>query len=268
VWWILLLWCPLCGYAAFERPVSGAHHVGLAGATATLSGDPWGMLANPAGILGVHGWTIATSATPSMFGIPELRYLAAAAVLPVSWGTIGAAGTTFGVDGYREITAGVAVAFPLGPAFGCGIRVNALWLGIASYGSTLVPTCDVGVQARLADFFSVGFLLENVTGARLGAQHETLPRSMEFGIGLASSDLGVQAYASAWKELSGPLDWRMGVSFAPYECLTLRTGISTDPALLCAGFGLTVAPVMLDYAVSHHWQLGVTHHVSLALSLE
>ena len=266
MWWILLLCCPLGGHAAFERLVTGAHHAGVAGASAALAGDPWGMFANPAGILGLPGCTIITSVSPSIYGIPELRHHAVSAVLPVSWGTIGVAGTTLGVDGYRETTAGLVVAFPLDPAFGCGIRVNSLWLGIASYGSTVVPTLDLGLQARITESFSVGFLLENVTGARLGIRKEALPRSVEFGLSIAPSGLGVQACASAVKELSAPLDWRMGVTFAPYECLTLRTGISTEPAFLCAGFGLTVAPVTLDYAVSHHWQLGLTHHVSLAFS--
>ena len=268
VWWILLLWCPFSGHAAFERLVTGGRHAGVAGASAALAGDPWGMFANPAGILGLPGCTIVTSVCPSIYGIPELRHLAVSAILPLSWGSIGVAGTTLGVDGYRETTASLVIASPLGPAFGCGIRMNSLWLGITSYGSTVVPTFDAGLQARITESFSVGFLLENVTGARLGIQKEALPRSVEFGLSIVSSDLGVQAHASAVKELSGPLDWRMGVSFTPYECLTLRTGISTEPALLCGGLGLTVAPVTLDYAVSHHWQLGLTHHVSLGFSIE
>ncbi len=264
----LLFLFPFSADAAFDRLVTGGRQAALAGATVALARDPGGGFGNPAGLLGLPGFTVAATVSPALYGIEELQHAAASAVLPVVWGAIGVTASTIGISGYRETTAAVTLAVHCGRGAGLGFRLNTLWLGITGYGNTMVPACDAGFHYVVTQSFAIGCLLANVTGTRLGPQQEALPRSLECGFAFAPPDSPVMVCAAAAKELLSPLDWRIGVAYGPYDCLILRTGISTEPAFLSGGFGIVVAPVVIDYAVTHHWQLGLTHHVSITVAFE
>jgi len=105
-------------------------------------------------------------------------------------------------------------------------------------------------------------------GACIGVDSEALPQSLECGFIFTSTATNVTVCASAVQELLTPVDWRLAAAYSPFDCLAVRTGLSTDPALLCGGIGLVAAPVAIDYAVTHHWQLGLTHHVSVTFSID
>jgi hypothetical protein len=175
--------------------------------------------------------------------------------------------STVGVSGYHETALGLSFASPLGERWDAGIRVNALLLSIDGYGAAALPTCDAGVRVRVTESLAFGLLMTNVAATALGVKREALPRSIECGFSFKSSEHNILLCASAAQELLSPLDCRIGIAYAPYECLEIRTGVCTDPGLLCAGFGLVLGPVSVDYAATHHWQLGLTHHVSVWLPL-
>lgn len=258
---------PLCARGAFEGITAGGPEVGLAGATVALRAGQGILHSNPACLAGITGFTLTASACPALFGIPDLRCMISTAGLPVPWGGIGASVSTLGLPGYRETTAALSCACGEGSAWTAGIRVSLLFLTIGGYGTTVVPAYDAGAQIECLESLAFGVMLTNVGGARIGEQREALPRSLECGFSFCPDGSGVLICASAVHEFLSPVDWRLGLAYSPYQCLVLRTGISTEPALLCGGFGVVLSPVSIDYAVSHHWQLGLTHHVSVTLTL-
>jgi hypothetical protein len=64
------------------------------------------------------------------------------------------------------------------------------------------------------------------------------------------------------------VEWNAGIEYSALPGFRLRTGISTEPALVCAGVGASVAPVTFDYAITHHWQLGATHQFSVSVAFD
>ncbi len=264
---VLAVGLPFCARGAFEGIAAGGLEVGLAGATVALRAGRATANGNPAGLAGISGFTLTASACPALYGIQDLGYIISTAGLALPWGGIGASASTLGLPGYRETTASLSCAYGGEADWTAGIRVNLFVLSIAGYGTTTVAAYDAGAQIECLESIAFGVLLTNVGGARIGEQQETLPRSLECGLSYAPDGSGVLICASAVHEFLSPVDWRLGVAYSPYECLVLRTGVSTDPSLLCGGFGLVMSPVSIDYAVSHHWQLGLTHHVSVTLAL-
>jgi hypothetical protein len=179
------------------------------------------------------------------------------------WGAIGASVSTIGLDGYRETDAALSLAWAFGPESGAALRIHALFLSIAGYGTAVVPACDAGVQLGLTDGLVFGCLLNNVMGARIGVDNEALPQSLECGFIFTSTATSVTVCASAVQELLTPVDWRLVISCSIASC---TNRVSTDPAL--RGDGPVMAPAAIDFAVTHHWQLGPTHHVSVTFSID
>ena len=264
---VLSVAIPLCARCAFEGITAGGPEVGLAGATVALRAGQGILHRNPACLAGITGFTLTASACPGLFGIPDLRCMSSTAALGVPWGGVGASVSTLGLPGYRETSASLSCAYGKGTAWSAGVRVSLLFLTIGGYGTTLVPAYDAGAQIECLESLAFGVLLTNIGSARIGKQREALPRSLECGFSFSPDGSGVLVCASAVQEFLAPVDWRLGLAYSPYRCLVLRTGVSTEPALLCGGFGIVLSPVSMDYAVSHHWQLGLTHHVSVTLTL-
>lgn len=258
---------PLHSYGAFERLTLGGAGAALAGATVALDTQGDGTLDNPACFAGVRGFIFTTTACPALFGMPDLRVIRSSLGVGVPWGGVGISASMLGVPGYTETTASLSAAYEDLSGWRAGIRINLLMLSIDGYGSAAVAAFDAGVQVRCAESVSLGVMLANVGGACIGEGREALPQALECGVSFAPPESGVLLCASAVHQLLAPLEWRLGLSYAPCECLVLRTGISTEPALLCGGFGVVLSPVSIDYGVSRHWQLGLTHHVSVALTL-
>jgi hypothetical protein len=149
-----------------------------------------------------------------------------------------------------------------------GLRVNAFVLKIAGYGSAFTPTCDAGIRFVLSDRFAMSCLLVNATGARIGSSAEALPLVLSLSCEFVPPATGLSCYAACSRELLTPVEWNAGIEYSALPGLRLRTGISTEPALVSAGLGVTVAPVTFDYAVTHHWQLGATHQFSVSVAFD
>jgi hypothetical protein len=59
---------------------------------------------------------------------------------------------------------------------------------------------------------------------------------------------------------------RVAVEYFPLDFLYIRAGVSTNPSLNAAGFGLRWKKIRLDMAASFHPQLGYTPHLGLLYS--
>jgi hypothetical protein len=254
--------------AAFEPFLTGPRSAGLAGAAGAAKGDLWAGSQNPAGFDGLRHLTVGVWTAPSIFGIAGLGRAGCVVGVPISGWTVGAQVSSFGLENYRETSVSLSAAAPLSSGIVLGLRINGLFLKIAGYGSAFALTCDAGIRIELADRLAMSCLLMNATGSQIGSSHEALPLVLALTCEFVSPAAGLSCYATCSRELLAPVEWNVGIEYATLPELRLRCGIGTDPALVCAGLGITVAPVSFDYAVTHHWQLGSTHHISLSVELD
>lgn len=263
---ILLL--PARGTAAFESDHPGARAAALGGSALTLRGDVVAGSMNPAGLSGLRGVSITAWSVPSLFGIDGLRRMGVAAGLVLGTVPVGIAVSSLGLRGYKETSLSLAVAWPGGDRWSAGARLRLEMLGIEGYGQTSVPALDAGLTCEIADGSTLAIVLTNITATRLGMAGEPLPVSLAGGCAFSPGDAGAILYARCCQELGSPLEWDLGAEYILVPELLLRMGISSEPALLCCGFAVRLDPVTVDYALTHHRQLGGTHHVSVSISFD
>jgi hypothetical protein len=256
--------CP----AAFEPLVTGARSAALGGSALALHGDLIAGAVNPAGLAGLRGPAVAAWATPSLFGIEGLNRTGCAAGLPIASVPVSLSVSTLGLRSYKETSVAFSAAFATGASWAAGVRLRLEMLSIEGYGQAAVPALDAGFSCTVLPGCIVAILLANAGGARIGKSEESIPQSLSFGCVWAPGPADVAVYARCAKEILSPLEWNLGVEYAIIPGFMIRTGFSTEPSLLCGGFGIHVAPVLLEYGVAHHWQLGETHYFSVSFDFE
>jgi hypothetical protein len=253
--------------SAFEPFAEGARSAGRGEAVAACAGDAWIVFVNPAVLPTVSGRTLAFALVPHRFGLRELGRAGFVYVEPFSWGGFSLGGTKTGFELYRELTLRGACGISLPGGVHIGIALNWYHLRIAGYGSAWTAGLDAGLRVHLSDRFTYGVAASNINAPAIGSAREKIPQGFSTGIALHPLD-GVYLSLDLTKDVRFPASLKMGVEFSILEMLALRCGTSTDPTTVACGLGFTAPFIQIDYAMTYHSVLGMTHVFTLSLSLE
>lgn len=265
---VCLLILSLAGTAAhcaFERLPAGGRNRALAGATQVSKNDPFCLETNPASAEEASAPCVAFSFSPGSFGLTELQRMEVAAMVPAFGGSLGVVGRSFGFDLYRETT--LLGAFGVEVSQGVFFGLSAAWynLRIAGYGHAGCMGLGLGVTARLAEQLRYGVSLRNINQPTLGQTEESVHgeilSAVEFSpvpsfllaLGLTKvPDFAVSGSVGA--------EWQVADAFA------IRVGADEGLDAFSAGFGIRILHVDVDYGVSIHPDLGLTHAFSLLIA--
>jgi hypothetical protein len=256
------------GHAALEPLVTGARSAGLGGAALALHGDLIAGITNPAGLSGLRGLSVAAWAAPSLFGIEGLNRMGCAAGLQIASVPIALSLSTMGLRSYKETSLALSAAFAPGGLWAAGFRLRMEVLSIAGYGQTAVPALDAGVSCAVLPGCTVAVLLTNIPATRIGRAGESIPQSLSIGCMWEPGPAEVSVHGRCAKEALSPLEWNLGIECLIVPDFMVRAGIATEPSLLCAGFGVRLAPILAEYGITHHWQLGETHYFSVSIDFD
>jgi hypothetical protein len=265
---ILMVLLAPSGHAAFEPLVTGARSAALGGPVLAARGDLMAGTVNPAGLAGLHGLSVTAWTVPSLFGIEGLNRMGCAAGLPIGSVPVALSFSTMGLRSYRETSLSLSTAVATGGSWAAGLRLRLEMLSIEGYGRATLPALDAGVACTVLPGWNIAVLLTNMWSARLGSAGESIPQTLSIGCVWEPGLADVAVHGRCSKEMLSPLEWNVGIEVFVVPGFALRTGIATEPSLLCAGFALRVAPVLFEYGVTHHWQLGETHHLSVSIDVE
>ncbi len=239
----------------------------MGGAAVAVGNDPLALRANPSLAALSTIRTLSVAYAPAWMGLPELSLSTIAFCEPFSFGAVGVSVSRFGFALYRETTLSAMAGLRLGEQFGIGVTVNAFHLAIERYGSAWTLGLDAGAVVLLSPELLFGIAVTNLSAPRIGACRERLPEACTAGISYRPlGDLTLTLEAS--RESGFPLGIRGGASCELLGCFALRAGMSDGPETWSAGCGLTLGAVALDYALTTHPALGMSHHLSLTLFLE
>jgi hypothetical protein len=228
--------------------------------------NPWAALGNP-GALGVlSARSLSVSCRPHTFGITELAQGGIMYVEPASVGTIGVAASRFGFSLYREVTFSLAFERTILQTVWAGGTLNYYSLTIERYGTGHALGLDLGVVAELRDGLFWGISALNVNGPTIGIEEERLPQV--FWMSLIHQPVPhARFFADLVKDIRFPLEFRIGALYDFLGVLEARLGLSSEPRTHNAGVGIALGWIRLDYALSNHLDLGLTHEFSLSLQL-
>lgn len=252
--------------AAFERMGVGASSTGMGGALTGVPGHEWSAFFNPAGFSLLAERMLSVSYVPQPFGLNELAHGAFSFAEPAQVGTFAVSGNRLGFELYREVTLTGSFSTTPSDGFHAGINVNYFSLSIAGYGTAGVLGLDAGVLVELTGDVSWGARASNINSPTIGEAKERLPQVFAAGVSykpLHEATLAVDFV----KDIRYPVEVRMGLEYRLLDIVHLRAGSVTEPSSLHAGVGVAYQFLQLDYAITDHPDLGMTHQFSVSIRL-
>lgn len=249
--------------AANDLLPGGAAQAGMAGAGLCMP-DLWSAHYNQAAL----AWLERPSAGiyyALPFSLRELSTQAFAAVVPGKFGAVSVNYRRFGYSQYSDSRYGLSYSRKFGPNVSAGLQLNYMETRIGDgYGRVGVPGFEASVLAQIIPGLRIGFHLYNPTRPRIAAyNNERIPAIGRLGLGYAVNNK-VQLLADVEKDIStsGP-SLRVGIDYRPVKMLFLRAGVSNNPSVFSAGFGLFWKNLRLDLSAGFHQQLGYSPHTGL-----
>lgn len=259
----LSLMCVRTTEAAFEFHDIGCRAIGLGGGYVALAEGPEGIFWNPAGLArSDRSQVLVFYGRP--FAVQALSIQAFGGVAPASWGSIGGGVETYGDSFYREVSAGVAYGWALERGLSLGIRLRYGRLSITRFGSAGVLCMDVGASIQVWDALRWGLSVQNLAGTRIGGRGERAAQTVLMGVSGTPADR-IELTLDVRKDLRFPLQLGAGAEVLLSDVVRLWTGVRSDPLLFSSGLGLDVGSLLIQYAVTYHAVLGVSHYASIGI---
>ncbi len=262
----LLLLLELNMYAGFELKGSSARIQAMGQAGVGLANTPDAIFMNCSGLAQLNSIALSAYYTRP-FGIKELNFGSLAVIVPTSIGSFATGLISFGNELYREQSLILSLSRSAKQNIFYGLNLHYMKLQIDGYGSDFSFSSDFGILIKVIPHMSWGFFATNLNRALMGKTNDYLPKT--FGTGIAIfpvNDLILNL--DIFKDSMFPLEFRCGIEYLLFHRLALRSGFSTEPAQFCAGLGFQFSHFEVDYGVTTHQDLGLTHHLSFQLRLK
>jgi hypothetical protein len=254
------------GHAAFEYFPLGARSAALSGACVALPLGPESVFCNSAACVSPQRRSLLVYyARP--YGLRELGMAAFSYLHGVEAVTAAVAASLFGGELYRECTLYAAVSGNIAPSIQVGFTAKLYHVAITNYGASVSMGVDCGFYIRLSPTVRWGMCATNVNRPRMGACREALPQQLSAGFSVRPLEK-LQLSADLVKDLRYPTEFRFGAGLALAGFLTVQFGLRTAPARNSLGVSLYFKNARVDYGLCAHFDLGLTHVLSLSYSLK
>lgn len=250
--------------AAFEHSATGPRDLSLGKATIAASADGWAPFVNPGRLAACSLANAVFYHIPGLFGLPELSSSGGGFSFPCQGLGIALSCGWFGSDQYRESNMALGIGGTVYSGLGMGIRMHMNRLSIGGYGSSTVFTIDVGIVLECSENLAIGGTATNVAAATLGRAGESLPQALDAGIWYSPIP-AVHLALSTGKEMLFAPEFRCGIEIDAADCLSLRAGFTDTPSTVSAGCAFRLPDFSAEYGFAHHWVLGATHEIGIAL---
>lgn len=241
----------------------GARQISLAHSDVALSNDVFSIFNNPAGLAQIRNREFGIFYSPSPFGIKELAngylaYLEPTKIVNLSFGAM-----SYGFNLYKENQFTIGFSKQVTDNVYLGFASKYHTVSILNYGNASTFNFSFGGLFRLNEEFSIGFSLNNPL--RLSNSHISLPTIYALGISYLPIENG-SINLALLKEIEFPFSVRFGVEYPLIKFLFLRVGISNEPVFYNLGMGIFYSFLKIDYTLSSHQVLGLTHQLGIIIN--
>ena len=147
--------------------------------------------------------------------------------------------------------------------FGIGARLSEHQYHLEGFGTHFRTVVDLGGQAQLSSRWVLGMQLLNITQAALSEElQENIPTLVQVGVAYRP--------AASWlltgeveHEVTQRPNFKVGAEYTALQRFSLRTGFNSTSLRQFFGAGWKHRLLTIDYALSTHARLGLSHQVSL-----
>lgn len=237
----------------------------MGGAFTSVSDNSLAIFYNPSGLGQVSYREVSAFYAPSPYGLSDISTASLTYAEPLKFGTLGIGFKTYGSSLYRETNGILSFGKSYMGKFFYGANINYYNLNITGYGSASTFGVDLGAMAYITKYLRWGFFGKNITGAKIGAAEEKLAQVYKTGFNFhPMNDLNLTLEAE--KDVRYPLSIKGGFEYSVLDHIDLRAGVSSEPSVFTAGFGLNYNLFQLDYAIYNHTDLGITHQGTITVN--
>jgi len=256
---ILLIFIEFCS----AQSLAGARQISLSNSDVALSNDVFSLFNNPSGLSQISEREIGIFYSPSPFGIKELATGYLAYNEPTSFGNLALGFMTYGFELYKENKFQLAYSNRISSKVSFGISIFYQTVNIKNYGNDGTFNISLGGIYNLAQKISIGFAIQNPL--RFSNSKIDLPLQYTVGTSYQVIEKTYLNFALQ-KELDFPFSFHFGIEYPIIKYLSIRFGIQNEPNIYSAGLGINLSFFRLDYAVTTHQDLGLTHQAGLIIS--
>lgn len=246
----------------FPQVKPGAKQIALAHSDVALTGNLFSLFNNSAALSLISERQIGLYYSPSPFGIEELANGFLAVTQPTNIGNINLGMMDYGFSLYKENKFIVGYSKQIAENLLFGVNLYYHYLKIKNYGSRGTFNFSFGSIVLLNNNFSIGFNLENPI--RYNNDNLYLPLIYKVGMSYSTKTETSASFALE-KEINFPLSFSLGINYELIKYLSLRFGIKDEPALFSGGIGIFYSFMNINYAVSSHQELGISHQFDVII---
>jgi hypothetical protein len=255
--------------AVFEGMESGARPAGMGDAFTAVADDASAIYHNPAGLGQVDRLNVYAFYELLYGGLGENLHNATLSSAVPTHSRLGTVGVSVREQGFAlsserclVLSQGVSLAKDLHFGYGL-VGYN---LSMKGLGQAFAFGLDLGLHARLAKRWTVGFYTHDLNMPQMGKETPTyLPRLLDFGIAYSPVS-GITSAVAVSKEVGQETRLKVGQEFQILEnLLTVRFGLQTEPVRFTAGLSTGSSNIRLDYALKTHTDLPLTHNLGLSV---
>ena len=155
---------------------------------------------------------------------------------------------------WRELQGSVSISRSFGRVI-TGLRLRTRRTSIAKYGSSFVPSLDVGVAVPVSSGVHLALLVANVSRSKRGRS----PVEQLFAAGVAvRADSTITISADARSVVGSPLSLRSGISWRPVENAVGRVGLGSEPERIGVGLGIELGNMSIDVGTDFRFETGTS----------
>lgn len=255
------------GLAIYEDLQSGPRVEGMANAFTAVANDNSAIQFNPAGLSQIKNLSVSSFYKLLFGGLGvNLHHIYVSAVSPLknAPGTLGFSIQEIGISMHSERVLTLSHGLELVKDIAFGYNLRGYQLYQKNFGSGFTFGLDIGMLSRIYKRWQVGFYVHNINKPRLGAVEKTeLPQLLNFGVAYMPT-YGIISAFDISKEPGKPTRIMAGQEFEIIEnYLTIRAGIQTEPIRFAFGVRTGLQNIMVDYALTTHSELPLTHNFGL-----
>jgi hypothetical protein len=255
--------------AANDNLPVGARSAGMAHASICVN-DVWAVQHNQAALANLKN---PEAGVFSQIVYPNSKVLmnAVAVASPFKYGVISGTFTRLGFKNlYNESKYGLGYSRQFGKAISAGMQLNYLstFIGDNNYGSRGTVAVEAGFIAEVIKNLRIGVHVYNPTRSKTAQyNNERVPTILKMGLQYTFSDK-VFTSVEVEKDIANKPILKIGAEYRIVKEVYLRGGLSNNPSLNAAGFGIELKKFNLDFAAAFHPQMGVSPQIGLRYRFE
>lgn len=243
----------------------GAKQISLANSDVGMANDVFAVFSNTAGLSQIDWREVGLYYSPAPFGFSEMANGFIAYNEPLSFGSVGFGGMTYGFELYRESKFIAAFSYNFDYKFFTGISFIYHSVSIQKYGSTGSIYVGIGGLYYITQYIRWGFFIQNLNHATFKDYEDQIPVILNTGISIDILD-NFSLNSSIEKDIRYNASISAGLEFNIIKYFAIRSGFSNEPSRYTAGIGIHYSNFEVDYAIFTHPDLGLTHQAGLIIS--